>query len=95
MEKDRRPKAGFQGVLEDVKGRVEEVIGRVTGRRGDSARAGETKQVAEQRLARETGNADAARASAAKQAAAQRLARESGNAVTARASTAERRTKNA
>jgi hypothetical protein len=93
--KDSGPKAGLQSVVKDVKGRAEEVIGWVTGRREDAARAGETKQAAEQRLARETGNADAARTSAAKQAAEQRLARETGNANAAPTSAAKGRTKKA
>jgi hypothetical protein len=93
--KDSGPKAGLQSIVRDVKGRADEVISWVTGRREDAAGAGETKHAAEQRLARETGNADAARKSAAKQAAEQRLARETGNADAARTTGAKSRTKNA
>jgi hypothetical protein len=51
-EKDSARKAGLDGLVEDVKDRVKEVIGRVTGR-GDAARAEDTKREAEQRLHRQ------------------------------------------
>jgi hypothetical protein len=46
--KDSARKAGLDGLVEDVKDRLKEVIGKVT-RRGDAARAGATKREAEQR----------------------------------------------
>jgi uncharacterized protein YjbJ (UPF0337 family) len=49
MEKDSARKAGLDGLVEDVKGKVKEVIGRVT-RRGDVAPAEGTKREDEHRL---------------------------------------------
>jgi uncharacterized protein YjbJ (UPF0337 family) len=42
MEKDSRRRAGLEGIVEDVKGKVREVIGRVTGR-GDVEAEDEAK----------------------------------------------------
>jgi hypothetical protein len=70
--KDRGPRAGLQGVVEDVTRRVKTLVASVTGRGDDRVRVGETKAAAEQRVARESGEADTARADAAKQATKQR-----------------------
>jgi hypothetical protein len=69
--KDRGARAGLQGVVEDVTRWVKTLVDSVTGR-DDRVRVGETKAAADQRVARESGNADAARAEAAKQATKQR-----------------------
>jgi len=75
MDKDSGPKAGLQGVVEDVKGKVKEVIGRVTGRR-DVEVEGEAQQdkaSSERDAAAHEAKAEAARARATKKEAEQRL----------------------
>jgi uncharacterized protein YjbJ (UPF0337 family) len=78
MERDSGPKAGFEGIFEDVKGKVKEVIGRVTGRR-DLEAEGETQQdkaSAKREVAEHETKADAARANATRKEAEQRLRQE-------------------
>jgi uncharacterized protein YjbJ (UPF0337 family) len=75
VEKNSGPKAGLGGVVEDVKGKVKEVFGRVTGRR-DVEAEGETQQEkasSERDAAEHEAKADAARARATKKEAEQRL----------------------
>jgi len=71
MDKDSGPKAGLEGVVEDVKGKVKEIIGRVTGRR-DVEAEGETQQEkasSERDAAAHEAKAEAARARATKKEA--------------------------
>jgi hypothetical protein len=71
--RERGPRAGVQGLVDDITGRVKSVIDRVARRRDeDATRIGETKEAADQRVARESGKPLVARASAAKQATKQR-----------------------
>jgi uncharacterized protein YjbJ (UPF0337 family) len=81
MERDSGPKAGFEGLVEDVKGKVKEVIGRVTGRR-DVEAEGETQQQkarSEREVAEHEAKADAARVRATKKETEQRLHQERQN----------------
>jgi uncharacterized protein YjbJ (UPF0337 family) len=78
MDKDSGPKAGLEGVVEDVKGKVKEIIGRVTGRR-DVEAEGETQQEkasSERDAGAHEAKAEAARARATKKEAEQRLRQE-------------------
>jgi uncharacterized protein YjbJ (UPF0337 family) len=78
VDKDSGPKAGLEGVVEDVKGKVKEIIGRVTGRRYVEAE-GETQQEkasSERDAAAHEAKAEAARARATKKEAEQRLRQE-------------------
>jgi uncharacterized protein YjbJ (UPF0337 family) len=78
MDKDSGPKAGLEGVVEDIKGKAKEVIGRVTGRR-DVEAEGETQQEkasAEREVAEHEARAEAGRAEATKKEAEQRLHQE-------------------
>jgi uncharacterized protein YjbJ (UPF0337 family) len=75
MERDSGPKAGFEGLVEDVKGKVKEVIGWVTGR-SDVEAEGQTQQQkarSEREVADYEARAEAARARATKKEAEQRL----------------------
>lgn len=75
MERDSGPKAGFEGLVEDVKGKVKEVIGWVTGR-SDVEAEGQTQQQkarSEREVAEYEAKAEAARARATKKEAEQRL----------------------
>lgn len=75
MEKDSGPKAGFEGLVEDVKGKLKEVIGWVTGR-PDVEAEGQTQQQkarSERAVAEHEAKAEAARARATKKETEQRV----------------------
>jgi uncharacterized protein YjbJ (UPF0337 family) len=78
MDRDSGPKAGFEGIFEDVKGKVKEVIGRVTGRRGVEAEgeAQQDKASAKRDIAEHEAKAETARAKATRKEAEQRLHQE-------------------
>jgi uncharacterized protein YjbJ (UPF0337 family) len=81
MEKDSGPKAGAEGIVEDIKGKAKEVIGKVTGR-GDVEAEGEAQQdkaSSERDVAEHEAKAEAARAAATKKEAEQRLHQERQN----------------
>ena len=63
MEKDSGPKAGVEGVAEDVKGKAKEVVGTITGNDDlkDEGRAQQEKADAQRDVARKEAEADAAR----------------------------------
>lgn len=78
MDKDSGPKAGLAGIVEDIKGKAKEVIGRASGRR-DVEAEGKTQQEkasSERDVAEHEANAEAARAEATKKEAEQRFRQE-------------------
>jgi uncharacterized protein YjbJ (UPF0337 family) len=75
MPKDNGAKAGFEGIVEDVKGKVKEIIGSVTGR-PDVEAEGETQQAkarSRRKSVEHEAKAEAARADATTREAEQRL----------------------
>ena len=75
MQRHNETKAGFDGIVEDVKGKVKEIIGWVTGR-PDVEAEGETQQAkarAERNRFEHETRAEAARAEATRREAEQRL----------------------
>jgi uncharacterized protein YjbJ (UPF0337 family) len=78
MAKDSGPKAGTEGIVEDIKGKAKEVFGKVTGR-GDVEAEGEAQQdkaSSERDVAEHEARAEGARAAVAKKEAEQRLHQE-------------------
>jgi uncharacterized protein YjbJ (UPF0337 family) len=78
MQRDSGPKSGLEGIFEDLKGKVKEVVGRVTGRR-DVEAEGETQQdkaSAKRDVAEQEAKAEAARAKATRKEAEQRFHQE-------------------
>ena len=78
MENNSGPKAGLEGVIEDAKGKIKELIGMITGRR-DVEAEGETQQEkarSERKAAEHEAKAEGARARATKKEAEQRLRQE-------------------
>jgi len=74
-DKDTGPKAGLKGVVEDVKGKAKEVIGKVTGN-DDLEREGSAQQdkaESEREVAKREAQAEAARAEAETHEAEQRM----------------------
>jgi uncharacterized protein YjbJ (UPF0337 family) len=73
------PKAGAKGIVEDVKGKAKEVIGRVTGDEDKEAegRAQQDKAAAERDVAEHEARADTARGKAAVHDAEERAAQQS------------------
>jgi len=74
MSKETGPRAAADGVVEDLKGKVKEAAGAVTGkdRLRDEGRAQQDKASAERDVAAREAEAEAARAEAATHEAAQR-----------------------
>ncbi len=73
-EKDSGPKAGMHGIVEDVKGKAKDVVGKVTGNK-DLEREGQAQQdkaEAEREVAVKEAEADKARAEATAKEAEQR-----------------------
>jgi len=62
-EKKSGPKAGAEGVVEDVKGKAKEVIGKLTGNEGleNEGNAQQDKADADREVAKREAQADAAR----------------------------------
>jgi uncharacterized protein YjbJ (UPF0337 family) len=71
---DNGPKAGLEGVVEDVKGKAKEVAGTVTGREDlrDEGRAQQDKAASEREVAEHEAKAEKARAEAEVDEARQR-----------------------
>jgi uncharacterized protein YjbJ (UPF0337 family) len=74
-KKDSGPKAGLEGIVEDVKGKVKEVAGRVTGRDDleDEGEAQQEKAGAKRDVAEHEAKAEAGRAKAEEREAEQRV----------------------
>jgi uncharacterized protein YjbJ (UPF0337 family) len=76
---DSGPKAGAKGVVEDVKGKVKEVAGNVSGNENlrDEGKAQQDKAANQREVAEHEAKADKARAEAQADEARQRAAQES------------------
>jgi uncharacterized protein YjbJ (UPF0337 family) len=76
---DSGPKAGLDGVVEDIKGKVKEVAGTVTNREDlrDEGRAQQDKAASEREVAEHEAKAEKARAEAEVDEARQRAHQES------------------
>jgi uncharacterized protein YjbJ (UPF0337 family) len=74
-DKDSGPKAGAEGVVEDVKGKAKEVIGKLTGNEELEREGGaqQDKAEAERDVAKREAQAEAARAEAELHEAEQRV----------------------
>jgi len=74
MSTETGPKAGADGIVEDVKGKAKEAVGAVTGQDGlrDEGRAQQDKAAAQRDVAAKEAEADASRAEAAAHEAEQR-----------------------
>ena len=74
MAEDSGAKHGVEGIVEDVKGKAKEVIGKVTGKEHleDEGRAQQEKADAQRDVAQHEAQAEAARAKAAAREAEQR-----------------------
>ena len=74
-DKDSGPKAGVEGVVEDVKGKAKEVIGKLTGNEELEREGGaqQDKAEAERDVAKREAQAEAARAEAELHEAEQRV----------------------
>ena len=72
------PKAGVEGITEDIKGKAKEVVGRVTGRDDveSEGQAQQDKASSKRDVAEHEAKAEAARAEAAKNEARQRVHQE-------------------
>jgi uncharacterized protein YjbJ (UPF0337 family) len=75
MSDESGPKAGLEGIVEDVKGKAKEVAGRVTGRDEleDEGQAQQDKARAKRDVAEHEAKAEAKRAEASEREAEQRL----------------------
>jgi uncharacterized protein YjbJ (UPF0337 family) len=75
MSKDSGAKHGAEGIVEDVKGKAKEVVGKVSGNEGleDEGRAQQDKADAQRDVAEHEAKADAARTQAAGHEAEQRV----------------------
>jgi uncharacterized protein YjbJ (UPF0337 family) len=75
MSDESGPKAGLEGIVEDVKGKAKEVAGRVTGREDveDEGQAQQDKARAKRDVAEHEAEAEAKRAEASEREAEQRL----------------------
>jgi uncharacterized protein YjbJ (UPF0337 family) len=75
MAEDSGVEHGVDGIVEDVKGKAKEVIGKVTGKQHleDEGRAQQDKADAQRNVAEHEAKAEAARADAATHEAAERV----------------------
>ena len=75
MTEESGPKAGMDGIVEDVKGKVKEVAGRVTGsdELEDEGQAQQEKASAKRDVAEHEAKAEAKRAEASEKEAEQRM----------------------
>jgi uncharacterized protein YjbJ (UPF0337 family) len=75
MEQDSGARHGVDGVVEDVKGKAKEVVGKVTGKEHleDEGRAQQDKADAQRDVAEHEARAEGARAEAAAHEAEQRV----------------------
>jgi uncharacterized protein YjbJ (UPF0337 family) len=75
MDQDSGAKHGVEGIVEDVKGKAKEVVGKVTGKEHleDEGRAQQEKADAQRDVAEHEARAEAARAEAATHEAEQRV----------------------
>jgi len=75
MDQDSGTKHGVDGVVEDVKGKAKEVVGKVTGKEHleDEGRAQQEKADAQRDVAEHEARAEAGRAEAAAHEAEQRV----------------------